>query len=592
MINLFLFTLSMCEEITSGDLFFEDESSRTVLDSLIEGIAYSNSDTPMREQLLELFDLQYFFSKPFDQQESFIAQSIERCFQYFYSANSIESLSYSLYHLFGDFRKSIDLYITQQFVQIFQDESSSAYLLSFFVENPCISLSLNAHVTNCHSLLIQLFYQTSFLNSASKYIKILISLEFHNYSTHLQKFIGQRLTSLLSLSKHFLNVEMVEAFSDTLLPSLIKHCCVEHHWRNLFSLIVNYPNSIPRLSELKHLLKSTKHPTTFEHFEYELHSRFLHPGSSTSEILTLYLSATQTLYALGCHYHIIDFISNIIFAYLKGRDDTFRCIISSFLAQNSCKQVPGQHDENVNPLLDLYRYDGGEEKYLPSFFTGSSCSEIHPSTEDFVSIFTNIYGSKELFISEYRSLLADRILSNFEFDLTSEFVNLSKLEAKFGESYFTYCQVMLKDIGFSLELQDRLSKSSSYFSPLIGYVLSHNFWPNFLGDSIMVPEALQHIFTEFKTEFESLKLKRTLEWKFHVGLVELEVNLKGKTFCYSVNPLHAIVLLHFKHKTIWILKDMASMLKVASFILYLLNLTECSIQSNRLKYSYAIQIMQ
>ena len=553
----------MCEEIICGHYIVDDISSKTVLDSLIESIAFLNSDTSMQEQLLELFDIHCFFSKPFNHQDSFFAQSIERCFQSFSSSNSIDSLSYSLYHIFGNFRKCLDLYLTQQFLQIFQIESSS-YLLSFFVENPQISLSLNEHITNSHSLLIQLFYQISFLNSVTKYINVLIGLEFHNYSTNLQEFINQRLTSALALSKHFLNIEMVEPFSNTLLPSLIKHCCVEHHWSNLFSLIVSYPNSTPRLTELRHLLKSTNHPTTFDHFEYELHSRFLHPGSKTSDIITLYFSATHTLNALQCHYRIIDFISNVIFAYLKGRDDTFRCIISSFLSQNSSKQIAVQHDENVNPLSDLCCSFGDEEKSLPSFFS-SGCPEISPSTEDFVSIFTNIYGSKEHFISEYRSLLADRILSRFEFDLTNEFVNLSKLEAKFGESYFNYCRVMLKDIAFSLEFQNRLNESNCYPSPLVGYILSHNFWPNFVEDSIAVPEALQHIFAEFKTEFESFKLKRTLEWRANVGLVELEVNLKGKMFCFSVNPLHAIVLLYFKHKTIWVLKDMASMLKVSSF---------------------------
>ena len=556
----------MCKEIHGVNFFIGDVSNDTILDSLVQIIPCPNSDTTTQDQLLELFDFKCFFSIPFDQQESLIARTIERCFQCVFSSNSIDSLSYSLYHIFGNFRKCLDVYITQQFVEIFQDKSSSAYLLSFFAENPHISLSLNTHVTNSHSLLIQLFYQISFLNSVTKYINIIIGLEFHNYSTHLQEFVNNRLTCTLALSKHFLNIEMVDTFSNTLLPSLIKHCCVEHHWHNLFSLIVNYPGSLPRLSELKYLLKSTEHPTAFEHFEYELHGRFLHPGSNTSDILTFYLSATQAMNALGCHYRIIDFISNVIFAYLKGRDDTFRCIISSFLTQNSSKQIAAHHDENVNPLSDICSY-GDEEKTLPSFFT-AGYSEIRPSTEDFVIIFTNIYGSKELFISEYRSLLADRILSRFEFDLASEFLNLSKLETKFGESYFTYCQVMLKDITFSLEFQDRFSKINSYPSPLIGYILSHNFWPNFVDDSITVPETLQNIFIDFRTEFESLKFNRTLEWKANVGLVKLEVNLKGEMFSFSVNPLHAIVLWYFKHKTIWVLKDMASMLKVSSVQLH------------------------
>ena len=32
----------------------------------------------------------------------------------------------------------------------------------------------------------------------------------------------------------------------------------------------------------------------------------------------------------------------------------------------------------------------------------------------------NIYGSRDLFVSEYRTLLADRILSSFNYDIAKE----------------------------------------------------------------------------------------------------------------------------------------------------------------------------
>ena len=36
------------------------------------------------------------------------------------------------------------------------------------------------------------------------------------------------------------------------------------------------------------------------------------------------------------------------------------------------------------------------------------------------SMLVNIYGSKDLFVSEYRTLLADRILSSFNYDTEKE----------------------------------------------------------------------------------------------------------------------------------------------------------------------------
>ena len=44
----------------------------------------------------------------------------------------------------------------------------------------------------------------------------------------------------------------------------------------------------------------------------------------------------------------------------------------------------------------------------------------------FNSMLVNIYGSKDLFVSEYRTLLADRILSSFNYDTEKE-VNTHKI---------------------------------------------------------------------------------------------------------------------------------------------------------------------
>ena len=41
-------------------------------------------------------------------------------------------------------------------------------------------------------------------------------------------------------------------------------------------------------------------------------------------------------------------------------------------------------------------------------------------TSDIISMLVNIYGSKELFVNEYRNLLADRILSQFNYDTERE----------------------------------------------------------------------------------------------------------------------------------------------------------------------------
>ena len=71
-------------------------------------------------------------------------------------------------------------------------------------------------------------------------------------------------------------------------------------------------------------------------------------------------------------------------------------------------------------------------------------------TSDIISMLVNIYGSKELFVNEYRTLLADRILTYFNYDTEKEIRYLELLKLRFGESQLHYCEVMLYKISVDL----------------------------------------------------------------------------------------------------------------------------------------------
>ena len=548
-----------------GDFSFKEFSVRekekdAALDTLIEELSSIDADI-MKQQITCLLDIDYLFSQPLEKLDNFIGQRIEESAHRLSSLDALDSLYFSLDHFFNDYHEHINDFLTKQFLEHFIEQISTQKLKDFFQFNPQVSLSFNEDPTNAQSVLIQLFHQKAFLQALNTQIESLIELEFDNYSLQLQEHIQQKLGHIASLSTHLLSLELSQDFESNLLTTIIQHKCIHHYSHNLFTIVVSYPESQTRVTELRTLLNNaTQFTPSFEHFQYETETRLLHPGSSTTDILTYYLSAIQVIQTLDRPLQAMNLISEIIFAYLKGREDTFRCIISTFLTQKYPQQVAIQHDENVNPCL---RLDTSSDS-LPSFFHSSEPGEAPRSTEDIVSIFTNIYGSKELFISEYRTLLADRITTKFEFDFETELSNLAKLEAKFGESYFTYCQVMLKDISFSLEFQASMSrKISDPPCQLAAYVLSHNFWPAFVEENLNIPIELQTLFNGFKREFEALRSRRTLEWKVNIGLVELEVSLKGRKIPFSVSPLHAIVLLQFKQRNSWLLKDLASMLKVS-----------------------------
>lgn len=75
---------------------------------------------------------------------------------------------------------------------------------------------------------------------------------------------------------------------------------------------------------------------------------------------------------------------------------------------------------------------------------------------DLIQALVSIYGSKTVFIDEYRALLADRLLRIPKpGSITREIKCLELLKLRFGESDLQKCEVMLKDVSDSQRLNIR-----------------------------------------------------------------------------------------------------------------------------------------
>merc|ERR1711962_1671313 len=98
------------------------------------------------------------------------------------------------------------------------------------------------------------------------------------------------------------------------------------------------------------------------------------------------------------------------------------------------------------------------ETWMPDPVDADPTKLSHPRkrSSDIISMLVNIYGSKELFVNEYRTLLSNRILSQFTYDTEKEIRNLELLKLRFGEAPLHQCEVMLKDIGDSKRIDSLL----------------------------------------------------------------------------------------------------------------------------------------
>ena len=52
----------------------------------------------------------------------------------------------------------------------------------------------------------------------------------------------------------------------------------------------------------------------------------------------------------------------------------------------------------------------------------------------------------------------------------------------------------------------------------------------------------------YTEQFKSLKGSRTLQWKPHLGLVELELELEDRTLSFTVTPARAATIMNFQQK--------------------------------------------
>ncbi len=72
--------------------------------------------------------------------------------------------------------------------------------------------------------------------------------------------------------------------------------------------------------------------------------------------------------------------------------------------------------------------------------------------------------SKEIFVNEYRSVLADKLLSKEDYDTDREVHILELLKLRFGETSMHHCEIMIKDLATSRRV-GRRARSSLSLSP-------------------------------------------------------------------------------------------------------------------------------
>jgi anaphase-promoting complex subunit 2 len=177
---------------------------------------------------------------------------------------------------------------------------------------------------------------------------------------------------------------------------------------------------------------------------------------------------------------------------------------------------------------------------------------------DVLALLVSIYGSTDLFVFEYRSLLADKLLSNHLYETDQELATLELLKMRFGEEPLHSCEVMLRDVEESKRVNNAISsslKKNNHPLPADNrdgivmealavdcVMMSDNYWPTLQTETFTHhPSALSAI-SQYKEAYHILKKPRQLHLSAQLGMVELELDFKdGSTRSFIAGPVQVRV---------------------------------------------------
>ncbi|CAL1587627.1 unnamed protein product [Knipowitschia caucasica] len=349
----------------------------------------------------------------------------------------------------------------------------------------------------------------------------------------------------------------------------------------LFSIIRDFPESKAAIEDLKFCLERTnQRQQLLTSLKTAFESRLLHPGVHTSDILTVYISAIKALRELDPSMVILQVACQPIRKYLRTREDTVRQIVAGLTGDaEGCTDLASELSRGDPVTLEQQESD--EETTDPEDWTPDPTDAVPDKSgskrrsSDIISLLVSIYGSKDIFIDEYRTVLGGRLLQQLNYNTAREIRNVELLKLRFGESHMHYCEVMLKDMADSRRINGNVREEESRLNteesrvnteeqpslPLSAIILSSEFWPTLKEEKLELPPVVTQAMEDYTHRYEKLKAMRTLSWKPHLGSVTLDVELEDRTISnLTVSPIHAAIILHFQDKSEWGLEELSQTL--------------------------------
>ncbi|EGF98847.1 uncharacterized protein MELLADRAFT_95091 [Melampsora larici-populina 98AG31] len=226
----------------------------------------------------------------------------------------------------------------------------------------------------------------------------------------------------------------------------------------LFDIIVEFPDSLPALEDLRLCLSKTDQRSLLVRtLQKSNRTRLLHPGADTQDIITQYISLMKAMRVLDPPGVLLSCVGHPVRTYLRSREDTIRCIVTSLvepghtlgdeLDRSPCKDRPISGPDG--PSFSIKE----EVDYTSPNWTpdpvDAPIGYKNGLKEDAIESLVSIYETRDGFVKELQLLLSSRLLNVKGFDVSMELARVEILKSKFGEVRLQPCDIMLKDLADS-----------------------------------------------------------------------------------------------------------------------------------------------
>lgn len=289
----------------------------------------------------------------------------------------------------------------------------------------------------------------------------------------------------------------------------------------------------------------------------------------------MYISTINTIRILDSRLSVTDEVR----AYLGKRRDTVRCILTSLIT------VYADLLRRPTPLEPDHEPPDWDWKPAPALHQQKVFVSNVSKEDDILAKLVSIYGSKasavlvvsiyvnpsqsimqELFVNEYRLMLADKLLANMDYKTDRERHTLELLKLRFGETSMNAAEVMIKDIDDSVRTNKNIRDVLKH-SVVDTVIVSHIFWPKLVTSELKHHPRIQSVLDEFGLVYAEQKNPRKLQWMNPLGSVQLELDVLEEgpdgmphitTKEFTCEPLLVTLISHFEDRSTWTLEELTN----------------------------------